>query len=39
MLAGKNVTLRMIQEEDLPEMLHLMNDLQHRGLSGGRAAS
>lgn len=31
MLAGKNVNLRMIHDEDLPEMLHLMNDLQHRG--------
>lgn len=31
MLTGKNVNLRMIHDEDLPEMLGLMNDLHHRG--------
>lgn len=31
MLSGKNISLRLIQEEDIPEMLQLMNDLAHRG--------
>ncbi|WP_134684866.1 GNAT family N-acetyltransferase [Brevibacillus migulae] len=31
MLSGKNVILRLIQDDDLPEMLSLMNDLSHRG--------
>lgn len=31
MLRGKNITLRLIQEQDLPEMLGLMNNLNERG--------
>ncbi|MPM91110.1 hypothetical protein SDC9_138236 [bioreactor metagenome] len=31
MLNGKNISLRLIQDEDIPEMLKLMNDLSHRG--------
>lgn len=31
MLSGKNISLRLIQDEDIPEMLKLMNDLAHRG--------
>lgn len=31
MLTGKNINLRLIQDEDLPELLNLMNDLKHRG--------
>ncbi|MCR2807087.1 GNAT family N-acetyltransferase [Paenibacillus soyae] len=30
MLIGKLVNLRLIQEEDLPELVVLMNDLEHR---------
>lgn len=31
MLTGKNVNLRLIHEEDLPELLALMNNLHQRG--------
>lgn len=31
MLEGKKIDLRLIREEDLPEMLNLMNDLGQRG--------
>ena len=31
MLNGKSISLRLIQDEDIPEMLELMNDLTHRG--------
>ena len=31
MLKGKNINLRMIEDRDIPEMLSLMNDLEHRG--------
>lgn len=31
MLVGKNINLRLIEAKDLPEMLNLMNDLEHRG--------